>query len=124
MTDNKTFKETKRLIDRKYKLESWLLSHGLDHPDRYQNLIDLKDVKNKIEQLNAKETTDAKQVTHWLNRRNNLELWLNKNSSDHPDWDQNLRDLNIAKYKVEQMQEREHRTPVNVTETYTLPRKY
>lgn len=62
------------------------------------------------------------QITHWRARAKGLEEWKETHDYNHPNWEQNSRDLNNAYMKIEQLKDRKNRKPVSAGETYSIPK--
>ena len=65
----------------------------------------------------------ATQIDKWRKVEKELDAWLKKHSTNHPDFENMFRNLNNARIKIEQLNNRKEFCNVKVHETYKLPQK-
>ena len=65
----------------------------------------------------------ARQIEKWQKIENELDAWIKKHSTNHPDFENMFRNLNNARIKIDQLTRRKENSQVKVHETYKLPQK-
>lgn len=64
-----------------------------------------------------------KQIDKWQKVEKQLDAWIKRHSTNHPDFENMFRNLNNARIKIEALTNRKDNCRAKVHETYKLPQK-